>query len=162
MVKIMSCFQIYLMISLCFRFLATGESLCSLAFQYFIGVTTVSRIIPEVCNALWYKLKTKFMQIPETPDDWRLIAENFKRKWQFSNCIGAVDGKHVLIKSPANSGSQYFNYKGTFSVVLMALDKSPNMAKCPCKERTIWRNLIKTGIMKQVYMTFISFCLFLV
>ncbi|KMQ83974.1 nuclease harbi1-like protein [Lasius niger] len=41
--------------------------------------------------------------------------------WQFPNCIGALDGKHIVMQKPAHSGSISYNYKQTFSIVLMVM-----------------------------------------
>lgn len=51
--------------------------------------------------------------------DWKRHATNFFNKWNFPNCIGAIDGKHIRIQCPPNS--MYFNYKGFFSVVSLAI-----------------------------------------
>lgn len=60
-------------------------------------------------------------QVPRTPEEWENVAAGFQEGWQFPNCLGAIDRKHVNVRSPQLSGSMYFNYKGTFSIVLMAV-----------------------------------------
>ena len=48
-------------------------------------------------------------------------TEGFKRRWNWLNCLGALDGKHIRVRCPPRSGSVYYNYKGFFSIVLFAL-----------------------------------------
>jgi len=59
--------------------------------------------------------------MPNTYEEWTTIANRFSTEWQFPNCIGALDGKHINMFPPKNSGSLYYNYKAGFSIVLMAL-----------------------------------------
>lgn len=61
------------------------------------------------------------MQIPSSREGWLTISEQFEKQWQFPHCMGSMDGKHIVITSPFNSGSDYFNYKSNFSIVLFAV-----------------------------------------
>ncbi|XP_044168370.1 protein ALP1-like [Acropora millepora] len=61
------------------------------------------------------------MIAPKTTNDWVGIANEFKEEWHFPNCIGAIDGKHVMMECPKNGGSAFYNYKGFHSIVLLAV-----------------------------------------
>lgn len=60
------------------------------------------------------------MPVPKR-EDWQKISDEFGSLLAFPNCVGAIDGKHVVIQAPPCSGSLFFNYKGTFSIVLLAI-----------------------------------------
>lgn len=60
------------------------------------------------------------MAVPSTKE-WRSIAKSFEEWWNFPLCCGALNTKHVILKAPPNSGSHFYNYKGTFSLVLLVV-----------------------------------------
>ena len=52
------------------------------------------------------------------------IENEFREKWIFPHCLGAIDGKHIVIQAPPRSGSDYFNYKKTLSIMLLAVSNA--------------------------------------
>ena len=103
------------------RYLTTGDSQTTIGMNFRMSPTTVGRIIFSTCEALWKVLSLVFMKCPSNEAEWKCIAQGFEIKWNFPHCIGALDGKHVVMQAPANSGSMFFNYKKTHSIVLMAI-----------------------------------------
>ena len=65
-------------------------------------------------------MQPEFMPKPKK-EDWQRIERGFHQRWNFPNCLGAVDGKHISVNKPPESGTLFHNYKGYFSIVLLAL-----------------------------------------
>nr|CAI5856995.1 unnamed protein product [Callosobruchus analis] len=130
------------------RFLATGDSYESLMFFSKMSKATICNVISEVCAAIVEAL-CDYVKTPSTEEEWLSIAEEFKDKWNFPNCVGAIDGKHCIIQAPIKSASNFFNYKSTFNIVPMAvLDANYNFifADVGCQGRIsdggVFRNTI--------------------
>lgn len=85
-----------------------------------MGFSTVAAIVNKTCEAICNKMQNLCMPEP-TKEIWKKSAELFETKWKFPNCIGSIDGKHVTIKCPNKSGSNYYCYLKKFSIVLMAI-----------------------------------------
>ncbi|RXN13484.1 nuclease HARBI1 [Labeo rohita] len=107
-------------LAICLQYLATGDSFRTIAFSYRVSHSTVAGIVQDVASAIWEALVEDTMPVPKK-EDWRAIADQFYARWNFPNCLGAIDGKHVLLQAPANSGSLFFNYKSSYSLVLLAV-----------------------------------------
>lgn len=63
----------------------------------------------------------KSIRWPQTTEEWNTISSDFYDKRGFPHVLGAVDGKHIIIRRPSNSGSLYYCYKKSFTVVLLAV-----------------------------------------
>lgn len=101
------------------RYLAQGDTAKVKHAEFRIGTSTVYKIIHETCKEIWNVLQPLVLKVPSN-EDWKTISDGFMTSWQFSNCLGAIDGRHMRVQAPRNSGSNYFNYKQFFSMVMMA------------------------------------------
>lgn len=111
-----------LKLSATLRYLATGDSYASIAYNYRVHYSTVSHIVPDVCEAIKLEYQNEVIKFPTTAEEWLAVARDFEQRWNVPHAIGALDGKHVKIKCPPNSGSNYWCvYKHCYSIVLLAL-----------------------------------------
>ena len=78
------------------------------------------------------ELKKDFVKAPTSAEEWEGICREFHQWWNFPHCLGiikanwsqgyhdntclfllstgAIDGKHIVVQAPINSGSLYYNY----------------------------------------------------
>ena len=92
-----------------------------MTFPWRVSHNTISGIIKVVSEVIIEEYAAEVVVMPRTSQEWKVVVEDFSTKWNFHHTLGAVDGKHVAIKKPANSGTIYHNYKGFFSIILMAV-----------------------------------------
>ena len=103
------------------RYLASGDSYHSLMYGFRVAHNTISKVIRQVCDAIVAEFAEEVIPCPQTPKEWKNIANQFRDRWQLHNCVGALDGKHIAIQCPPRGGSLCYNYKGYHSIILMAL-----------------------------------------
>ena len=103
------------------RHFATGDSYHSLSYAFRVPHNSISKFVREVSEAIIAEYEAEVVTVPTTQQGWRQIAEKSGTRWNFHHTIGAIDGKHIAIKAPRNSGTLYHNYKGFFSIISLAL-----------------------------------------
>ena len=100
------------------RYLATGESYTSLSCQVRVGRST---LLPEVWRAIQDEFTREYLKCPATQDEWKELEREFSIGWNVPHALGALDGTHVTLKKPKNTGALYHNYKGFFSIAMLAV-----------------------------------------
>lgn len=103
------------------RYFRSEKSFRSLEYQFRISKKAVSYIKEEVEVAIIKILAKIYLNTPTTTKEWLKILQNFIERWNFRNDIGAVNGKHIILRQRKNCGSYYQNYKGNHSIYLFAM-----------------------------------------
>ena len=60
------------------------------------------------------------MRCPTSLEEWKRVEEKFRTRWNAPHAVGTIDRKHIKMKKPRKSGSDYYNYKSFISLVLLA------------------------------------------
>ncbi|XP_072298845.1 uncharacterized protein [Eucyclogobius newberryi] len=106
-----------LRLSIGLRYLRSGNHFHSIAETFHVALSSVCKIVPQVVAALWDGLKADVL--PQLgPERWRSVAEEFRQRWDFPLCCGALDGRQVVLRAPPRYGPQG---QRAASVVLLAV-----------------------------------------
>ena len=100
--------------------LASGDAQQSLNYSFRIGKATLSHIIAETSEMIHKCLKDEFLRAPKTQEEWEKVAESFEEFWNMPNAIGSIDGKRIRIQCPQLFGTQFYNFKWLFAMLITA------------------------------------------
>lgn len=91
------------------RYFACGSLQRHIASNYRVSKQAFGLIIDQVCTAILAEMNDEIPKL--TKEQWVEVSNQFNTKWNFPNCVGAIDGKHIAIKCPPRAGSLFYNYK---------------------------------------------------
>ena len=103
------------------QYLAHGSSYRTLEKLFRVSRVSISRHVPFVCEQIYNALEKEFIVFPATEDEWKMKASEFQRARDYPFCVGCIDGSHIAIVKPKNTGSLFYNYKNFHSVILLAV-----------------------------------------
>ena len=116
-------------VAMCLWRLGTNVEYRTISHLFGVGLSTVCVAVHEVCNVLVEHFRSKYIKIP-SGQGLRSVIDGFESKWDFPQCVGAIDGSHIPIIAPKDNPLDYYNRKGYHSVVLQALvDHNYNRTK---------------------------------
>ncbi|XGW22552.1 hypothetical protein V3C99_005072, partial [Haemonchus contortus] len=102
------------------RFVGHGHTFEALSKEVHHGRSMVQGIVFEVASAIRSVLYREAFP-PFTRQHLEEVANKTQVRYDYPRAAGFMDGKHINIKKPARSGALYYNYKGTHSIILLAL-----------------------------------------
>ena len=85
------------------RHLVSGAKYSDMHYSWRVAEIILYVVVREVCLTICEEYVDEVMTTPSTSEDWKKLADGFLKKWNFPNCVAAIDGKHIAIRKPASS-----------------------------------------------------------
>lgn len=101
-------------------FLATPCEYRTIANLFGIARFTVCETVQKTCAAIVHTFLNKYIEYP-TGANLDKLTDGFKTKWGVHQGVGAVNGCHIPIASPAMNRTDYYNKKGWYSMILQGV-----------------------------------------
>ena len=92
----------------------------TIATLFGLGRATVGEIVIDTCNSIAIFLLPKYVRLTQN-ECLRQILNVFQSHWGFPQTVGAIDGTHIPIMCPLDSGTDYYNRKGYYSMLMQAV-----------------------------------------
>ena len=100
--------------------LATQSEYRSVGHLFGLARCTVCCIVNQTCRAIVKKLLQRYIRFP-SGDKLKETVQGFLDRWAFPQCAGSIDGSHIPVRPPSLNHTDYYNRKGSYSVVLQAV-----------------------------------------
>ena len=97
------------------RLLAKGDYLSEVSDVHGISISSASRIISDVCNAVCTNMNNNVF--PSTNEELRKVKDGFHSIANFPNVVGAIDGTLIPIQGMAGEDEPSFICRKGFHAI---------------------------------------------
>lgn len=100
--------------------LATSAEDRTVANLFGVSRSSVNLIFREFCDVVVRCLEARLVRLPR-PHEMKEHLRQFAAITGFPQCVGALDGCHIEVCPPKEHAADYYNYKGWYSSILLAV-----------------------------------------
>ncbi|XP_017478775.1 PREDICTED: uncharacterized protein LOC108368434 [Rhagoletis zephyria] len=113
------CIPLHKRVAISLFALGSAAEYRTVASLFGVGRSTVGEIVLDFCQAVCENLSDCINSYPPNQHEIRKVVDGFAQTG-FPQCFGAVDGCHIEVQPPKDDATDYYNYKGWYSVILLA------------------------------------------
>ena len=100
----------------CLMLLAGGSMQWQVARAAGISQSVLSRRMDDFLTAVETEMTAEFLGWYQTREEREAASLFFYQHSKFRNCLGVIDGTHVVIRAPSEDEPAYVNRKGDHSI----------------------------------------------